>query len=228
MKSLIDIGKKYPTSKNKFGFVELYDVFFKQYQNKNINILEIGVDNGDSLRLWREYFSKANICGIDIKKKNFDITGVEIMCGSQSDNSFLKSVVSKYQNFDIIIDDGSHISKDIISSFKYLFNHLNRDGIYIIEDLQTSYLRRYGGSRLNLNKKQTAMNFVKKLADSVNYEHNDRPFYKKNSYDGLIKSVQFFQNIVFIQKGESKKYYYPNKEKSTIVNYIKKFISLFY
>ena len=135
MKSLIDIGKKYPTSKNKFGFVELYDVFFKQYQNKNINILEIGVDNGDSLRLWREYFSKANICGIDIKKKNFDITGVEIMCGSQSDNSFLKSVVSKYQNFDIIIDDGSHISKDIISSFKYLFNHLNRDGIYIIEDL---------------------------------------------------------------------------------------------
>ena len=69
MKSLIDIGKKYPTSKNKFGFVELYDVFFKQYQNKNINILEIGVDNGDSLRLWREYFSKANICGIDIKKK---------------------------------------------------------------------------------------------------------------------------------------------------------------
>jgi len=228
MKSLIDIGKKYPTSKNKFGFVELYDVFFKQYQNKNINILEIGVDNGDSLRLWREYFSKANICGIDIKKKKFDITGVEIMCGSQSDNSFLKSVVSKYQNFDIIIDDGSHISKDIISSFKYLFNHLNRDGIYIIEDLQTSYLRRYGGSRLNLNKKQTAMNFVKKLADSVNYEHNDRPFYKKNSYDGLIKSVQFFQNIVFIQKGESKKYYYPNKEKSTIVNYIKKFISLFY
>ena len=228
MKSLIDIGKKYPTSKNKFGFVELYDVFFKQYQNKNINILEIGVDNGDSLRLWREYFSKANICGIDIKKKKFDITGVEIMCGSQSDNSFLKSVVSKYQNFDIIIDDGSHISKDIISSFKYLFNHLNRDGIYIIEDLQTSYLRRYGGSRLNLNKKQTAMNFVKKLSDSVNYEHNDRPFYKKNSYDGLIKSVQFFQNIVFIQKGESKKYYYPNKEKSTIVNYIKKFISLFY
>ena len=54
MKSLIDIGKKYPTSKNKFGFVELYDVFFKQYQNKNINILEIGVDNGDSLRLWRD------------------------------------------------------------------------------------------------------------------------------------------------------------------------------
>ena len=51
---------------------------------------------------------------------------------------------------------------------------------------------------------------------------------QKNSYDGLIKSVQFFQNIVFIHKGESKKYYYPNKEKSTIVNYIKKFISLFY
>ena len=59
MNSLIQIGKKYPTSKNISGFIELYESFFKDYKDKNINILEIGVDNGDSLRVWREYFTKA-------------------------------------------------------------------------------------------------------------------------------------------------------------------------
>ena len=228
MSDLINIGKKYPTSKNRSGFVELYEDFFESFRNKKINILEIGVDNGDSLRLWSEYFTNANICGIDIKKKQFQINKVNILCGDQSDELFLKSVVDKYRNFDIIIDDGSHVSKHIISSFNFLFKYLNKDGLYIIEDLQTSYITRYGGSRVNLKKSNTSMNFIKKLTDSVNYEHYDRPFFRKTSYDGLIKSVQFFQNIVFIRKGDSKKFFYPDKPKKTIVDYLKKFISLFY
>ena len=228
MTSLIDIGKKYPTSKNISGFMELYESFFKDYKDKNINILEIGVDNGDSLRVWREYFSKANICGIDIIKKDFKISNVEILCGSQNDPIFLDTVIKKYNNFDIIIDDGSHLSKHIIFSFNYLFKHLNNEGLYIIEDLQTSYFRRYGGSRINLNKKKTSMNFIKKLADSVNYEHYDKPFFKKSSFDGKIKSVNFFQNIVFIKRGDSKKYFYPTAKKKSLVDIIKKFISLFY
>ena len=228
MNSLIDIGKKHPTSKNISGFMKLYDSFFKDYKDKNINILEIGVDNGDSLRVWREYFSKANICGIDIIKKDFKISNVEILCGSQNDPIFLDTVIKKYNNFDIIIDDGSHLSKHIIFSFNYLFKHLNNEGLYIIEDLQTSYFRRYGGSRINLNKKKTSMNFIKKLADSVNYEHYDKPFFKKSSFDGKIKSVNFFQNIVFIKRGDSKKYFYPTAKKKSLVDIIKKFISLFY
>ena len=228
MTSLIDIGKKYPTSKNISGFMELYESFFKDYKDKNINILEIGVDNGDSLRVWREYFSKANICGIDIIKKDFKISNVEILCGSQNDPIFLDTVIKKYNNFDIIIDDGSHLSKHIIFSFNYLFKHLNNEGLYIIEDLQTSYFRRYGGSRINLNKKKTSMNFIKKLTDSVNYEHYDKPFFKKSSFDGKIKSVNFFQNIVFIKRGDSKKYFYPTAKKKSLVDIIKKFISLFY
>ena len=99
MNSLIQIGKKYPTSKNISGFIELYESFFKDYKDKNINILEIGVDNGDSLRVWREYFSKAKICGIDIIKKDFKIPNVEILCGNQTDPIFLNSVVNKYKNF---------------------------------------------------------------------------------------------------------------------------------
>ena len=67
--NLFNIGKKYPTSKNITGFIEIYEFYFNQLKEKDINILEIGIDNGDSLRLWRDYFTRANICGLDIDKK---------------------------------------------------------------------------------------------------------------------------------------------------------------
>lgn len=228
MNDLIDIGKKYPSSKNYAGFLKVYENYFKKLKEKEINILEIGVENGDSLRIWRDYFKKANICGLDIKKKNFTINNVEILCGDQSDHKFLDSVIEKYKKFDIIIDDGCHVSKYIINSFEYLFDYLSSDGLYVIEDLQTSYIPRYGGSRVNLNKKNTTMNFIKSLSDSINYEHNDKPFFKKNKFDGLIKCVHSHQNISFIEKGSSIKYFHPEVKKENFVNKVKKLISYFY
>ena len=226
--NLIEIGKKYPSSKNISGFIQLYEQYFTPFQDSKINILEIGVDNGDSLRIWREFFSKANICGIDIDKKNFKINNTNILQGDQSDVNFLKSLVSEYKKFDIIIDDGSHQAKHIIASFNYLFNYLSDNGLYVIEDLQTSYIPRYGGSRINLKKKKSSMNFIKSLTDSINYEKNNRPFFKKNKFDGLIKSINFHQNIVFIYKGESVNYFYNQDFKETFSDQIKKFLSKFF
>jgi len=226
--NLIEIGKKYPSSKNISGFIELYQKYFSSYRNDKINLLEIGVDNGDSLRIWREYFINANVCGIDINKKNFTINDTEILIGDQSDCKFLQSIINKYKNFDIIIDDGSHQSKHIITSFKFLFPYLNNSGMYVVEDLQTSYIPRYGGSRINLNKKNSSMNFVKSLSDSINYEKNDKPFFKKNKFDGKIKSIYFHQNISFICKGESNNYFYNQDSKPSIFNKIKKIISYFF
>ena len=202
---LINIGKKHPTSKNVSGFIELYQKYFADFKDKKINILEIGID-----------------------KKDFSISGTEILIGDQSDHNFLKSVIDKYNNFDIIIDDGSHQSKHIITSFKYLFPYLNNNGLYVVEDLQTSYIPRYGGSRINLKKNNSSMNFIKSLSDSINYEKNDRPFFKKNTFDGKIKSIYFYQNIAFVNKGESVNYFYNNDNKLSFINKIKKIISIFF
>jgi len=226
--NLIEIGKKYPSSKNISGFIQLYEKYFTPLRDSKINILEIGVDNGDSLRIWREFFSKANICGIDIDEKNFKIDDTDILQGDQSDLNFLKDLVNKYKKFDIIIDDGSHQAKHIIASFNYLFTYLNNNGLYVIEDLQTSYIPRFGGSRINLKKRKSSMNFVKSLTDSINYEKNNRPFFKKNRFDGLIKSINFHQNIVFINKGESVNYFYNQDFKETFTDQIKKFLSKFF
>ena len=143
---------------------------------------------------------------------SFSIKGVDLIQGDQSDINILKKIVKKYKYFDIIIDDGSHLSKHIIKSFKYLFASLKNNSLYIIEDLQTSYMPRYGGSRINLKKRSTSLNFFKSLTDSINYEINDKPFFKKTKFDGLIKYVHFYQNVVVIKKGHSKKLFYKKTE----------------
>lgn len=226
--NLLDIAKKYPTSKNSHGFIEIYNKYFSSLREQKINILEIGIERGDSLRMWREYFVNASICAIDLHDRNISVSNTDILIGDQSDYSFLETLVSKYGKFDIIIDDGSHQSKHIISSFKFLFNHLSDNGIYVVEDLQTSYQPRYGGSRFNLKKKNSSMNYIKSLADSVNYEHKDKPFFKRNLFDGNVKSVSFYQNIAFVIKGESVNYFFKDIKKNTFSDKLKKIISFFY
>ena len=225
---LIDLFKKYP-SKGKLHFLKIYEHYFKDFKNKKINILEIGVHEGKSLMIWKDYFPKANIVGIDLKTYNFKINRIFTFQGDQTDTNFLLTVARKFKKFDIIIDDGSHICSHIIKTFGVLFDYLKNDGLYICEDLQTSYWPRYGGSRINLNKKNTSLSFFKTLVDSGNYESHDRPFYKKSKFDGKIKFVHFFQNLVIIEKGRTNNLQYNNfKLKNKLLDFCKKFISKFY
>ena len=225
---LIDLFKKYP-SKGKLHFLKIYENYFKNFKNQKINILEIGVHEGKSLMIWKDYFPKANIVGIDLKSYNFNINRIFTYQGDQTDANFLLMVATKFKKFDIIIDDGSHICSHIIKTFGVLFNYLKDDGLYICEDLQTSYWPRYGGSRMNLKKKSTSLSFFKTLVDSGNYEAYDRPFFKKSQFDGRIKFVHFFKNLVIIKKGATNNFRYNNfKLKNKLSNFFKKFISNFY
>ena len=221
---LTDLEKKYPT-KGKTHFLKIYENYFSPLKNKKINILEIGVYEGKSLMIWKSYFPNANIVGIDIQSYNFQIERIKTFVGDQTDLKFLSGLLKKYRNFDVIIDDGSHISKDIIKSFIFLFDFLVDGGLYVVEDLQTSYFPRYGGSRINLKKNNTSINFFKSLIDSGNYEKNDRPFYKKNKFDGNIKFVHFYQNLMILKKGKTHLLQYKNSKNGGFINCIKKYSS---
>ena len=225
---LIKLSKKQNTTKKGLGYFEIYEKYFKEIRFKKLKILEIGVENGGSIRTWRRYFPRSKIVGLDIKKKDFNIKNVDLIQGDQSSSEVLNKLIKKYSAFDIIIDDGSHYTKHVIKSFKYLYKALKKEGLYIIEDLQTSYIPRYGGSRIRLNKKNTSMNYFKKLSDCVNYEHFNRPFYKKNKFDGLVKSVNFYQNIIFIRKGTTEKYYHSSDVKNTFIDFFKRIFSKFF
>jgi len=162
---------------DKSGFHEYtphYHNHLKHLRFKKIKLLEIGVggyDNidygGNSLRMWKNYFSQGQIFGIDIyDKSNLEEKRIKIFEGNQRDTKFLSDILQIIGNPDIIIDDGSHINEDIIISFQYLFPKLSRGGLYVIEDTQTSYINSYGGDSTNLDSPLTTMNYFKRLIDS--------------------------------------------------------------
>lgn len=136
-----EILDKYNTKKNsKFNnFGKYYEKHMNLFRDKNINYLEIGSSRGESLYAIKEYFTNAKyIVGIDINP--FSITfenrdrNIFIEIGNQKNELFLNKINQKYGPFDIIIDDGSNLIDDKITSFNILFPLLNNYGLYIIEN----------------------------------------------------------------------------------------------
>ena len=204
--NLYSLFKKFNTDKLGMGYAEIYESYFKSLREKKLNILEIGVSRGASIKVWSEYFINSTIVGIDIDKvdeKIFNINkkNIGIHQGSQSDKVFLDKIINEYKKFDIIIDDGSHYPKDVIKSFKILFPALDSNGLYFIEDMQTSYNHFFHGNPFDLKYSNTHMNFFKHLTDSLNYQEIANPFYKKNIFDSKIKNISFYHNLVIIKKG---------------------------
>lgn len=130
--NLIELCEKYKA--HKFSYcLEVYEQVFAPLSNKPIKLLEIGIQNGGSLKAWQEYFPNGSIFGIDIDKKY--CTQSNHFCGSQSDLLFLSNVLEKIGTLDIIIDDGSHHNCDQQTSFNFLFPKMSNNGIYAIEDM---------------------------------------------------------------------------------------------
>lgn len=201
------------------NYIKHYQHHFKSRRREALNILEIGIggyDNpehgGQSLRMWKAYFPNSNIFGIDLyNKKPQEESRIRCYQGSQVDETFLRSVVSDIGRVDIIIDDGSHICSHVVKTFEVLFPLLDSNGIYAIEDLQTSYWEdgSWGGSldRTSLN---TSMGFLKSLVDGLNYEEFKDPGYTPSYSDQNIIAMHFYHNLAFIYKGK-------NNEGSNIV-----------
>jgi hypothetical protein len=136
--SLNALGIICGTDKSQLGFDYLrhYDRALTQFRNVPINMVEIGVFNGASTRMWKRYFPKATIVGVDIQDrcKAYEEDRLKIEIGSQSDGAFIDALMAKYPPT-VMIDDGSHIASDIIFTFERAFPAVLPGGCYIIEDL---------------------------------------------------------------------------------------------
>ena len=129
-------------------FLEAYETHFASFRDKPIRLLEIGVNKGGSLQLWRKYFGKkAIIHGIDIDPSvlSLGIKNCDIHIGSQNDPIFLKSILDEHGPFDIVIDDGSHLMQHQITSFETIYPTMSENGVYVCEDSFTSFWSEYGG-----------------------------------------------------------------------------------
>ncbi len=136
--------EKYNSDKISSGYLARYDIFFEDWIDKPVNLLELGVHRGGSLLLWHDYFLSGTITGVDIKlPKDFEAKErIHLYEGSQTDTKFLSDVARRVapNGFDIIIDDASHFGEFTKISFWHLFdNHLKPGGLYVIEDWGTGY-----------------------------------------------------------------------------------------
>jgi len=206
---------------DKYGahwYMPHYQTHFGRFKNKKIKILEIGVGGNEdplcgakSLRVWKAFFRRGAIYGLDIHdKKALQERRIKIFQGDQTDKDFLRDVIKTMGEADIIIDDGSHVNSHIVTSFEVLFPLLKTGGLYVIEDMQTSYWPNYGGDSVDLHRPGTAVNYFRNLIDGLNHEEYIRPGYTPTYFDKHIISMHFYHNMLFIYKGD-------NNEGSNIV-----------
>lgn len=180
-------------------YLDVYDRYFAPYRNSPVKMLEIGVYKGGSLELWREYFgAKATIFGIDIDPEcaNCVTPPTRVRIGSQGDPAFLRSVVDELGQPNIVVDDGSHIGRLQQASFNALFPLLQDGGLYIIEDLHTSYLR--GTSEGGYRRRGTCIEFVKDMIDDMHawYHHRQTATPAKEH----IRAIHIYDSMVVIEK----------------------------
>ena len=200
------------------SYFSVYEKFFHRFKNDPVCLLEIGIQNGGSLEAWGKYFETAKlIVGCDINlncsRLNYGKSNTSVVIGDADDKEVFDSLVSllKNERFNIIIDDGSHTSKDIINCFCKYFSVLDDNGVYVVEDLHCSYWGGFGGG---IYHPYSSIQFFKKIIDIINFEHWGnaqsrmdlvRPFldyYGISGFDGLemIKSVSFFNSMCIIEK----------------------------
>jgi len=141
METLETIFSKYDTDKNSsfHNYTRQYESLLRDFRDKKIKYLEIGVFNGGSIKAMKEVFKESTcILGLDIdtRCKIYEDTeqNIFVEIGNATDDNFINYITQKYGRFDIILDDGSHINKDVIKSFELLFPLLNDNGLYIVED----------------------------------------------------------------------------------------------
>lgn len=192
-------------------YIEKYVSHFSPLKNKRNTILEIGIGGyssqlagGNSLRMWKHYFKNSHIYGIDVHdKSHVQERRITIFQGSQDDEKFLRRVVGSIGVIDIVIDDGSHINGHVIDTFKLLFPSLSENGMYVIEDTQTSYWPKFGGDSYDLNSSKTTVGYFKNLIDGLNHSEIARIGYVSSYLDCNIKSIHFYHNQIFIYKGKN-------------------------
>jgi hypothetical protein len=155
------------------SYLEVYTDLFGSVRFQPVRMLEIGVQNGGSLELWNEFFPNAEMilgCDIDPRcgKLEYASGKIEVIVGDAATPAVQAQIAMRSAELDIVIDDGSHRSEDIIRNFARYFPTLAPGGIYVIEDLHCSYWKKFGGG---LDEPASAMAFLKHLCDAVNFEH---------------------------------------------------------
>jgi hypothetical protein len=204
MKKLFKSFRTAPKYSIKWSnYFEIYENIFRKFVNKKITFVEIGIGDGGSLFMWKNFFGKkARIIGIELnpEAKKLEKFGFEIFIGNQSEPLFWKQFYNKVGKIDILLDDGGHKNIQQITSFMESYKFINPNGLIAIEDTHTSYMKKKG---FNNPSKYSFINFCNTLIESI---HRRNPMLDKrlNNFSKKIESIFFFDSIVSINFSSKK------------------------
>ena len=172
-------------------YFAVYDRLFSPWVGKRFTFVEVGVFNGGSLLMWRDYFGpQARIIGVDFnpEAKRLEADGFEIFIGNQADPAFWRDFVAAVGPVDVLLDDGGHTFEQQIVTVDAIVPAINDGGLVVVEDTHTSYLADFGGP-----SNRSFVAWAKTVVDGINHRFSDlagRPG------EQAIFSVAFYESIV--------------------------------
>ncbi|MGY2050713.1 class I SAM-dependent methyltransferase [Methylobacterium sp. JK268] len=183
-------------------YLDAYDRHLSRYRGRPVRLLEIGVNHGGSLQVWRRYLGpEAVIHGLDIDPRCATVGGpdVTIHIGSQTDTALLRRVAEAMGGIDVVIDDGSHVSAHQIASFETLYPLVAPDGVYAVEDVHCSYWPEVGGG---LRAPGAFMEYAKDLLDRLHarYVRDPDPEPRDPGFADVTESIAFYDSLVVFEK----------------------------
>lgn len=178
------------------NYFPVYDHLFSKYRNQEIVFVEVGVLDGGSLFLWRDYFGpKARIIGIDLnpaagKWKDF---GFEIYIGDQADPAFWQDFFKKAGHIDVLLDDGGHTNEQQVTSVIESLHHINDGGLIVVEDVHTSYQKEFGNP-----SRGSFIEFSKLGIDSMHSRFPELGI-PNSAFSHAVWAINFYESVVAFQ-----------------------------
>lgn len=211
---------------NKWShYFDIYHRHFADFRGQAPTVLEFGVFQGGSLMMWKDYFGGGRICGVDINPRCKSLekqTGCEIFIGDQEDRGFLRELAAELGEICIVIDDGGHKGSQQIATFEEMYPAVSSPGVYLVEDLHTSYWMSYrGGCRA----RGTFVEYAKQFIDWQNARHfseapkkrqpvgrilrhwlstvgRGRPFPAPKNFASSARCLAFYDSVLVIEKAQ--------------------------
>ncbi|MCH9663054.1 MAG: class I SAM-dependent methyltransferase [Gammaproteobacteria bacterium] len=185
------------------SYFQVYDRLFSRFVGKEIIFVEVGVLGGGSLQMWRDFLGeKARIIGVEFHPgaKELEKEGFEIHIGDQADPKFWADFFAKIGKVDIVLDDGGHTFEQQIITADSVLPHIKDDGMLVTEDVQTSYMRLFGGP-----SRHSFVSYACNKIHGINYRYGKFASKKYREgivlrrrvhTDNLVYSISFFQSII--------------------------------
>jgi cephalosporin hydroxylase len=179
-------------------YFHIYERHLARFKHAPVLMFEVGTGEGGSAEMWKRYFGPlSRIVTIDIEDK-YHVNGDQIYArqGDQADAEFLKSLVDEFGVPDIVLDDGSHIMRDVAATFETLYPLLRSGGVYLVEDMNAAYYPDYGGG---LQHRDSFIERCKTLVDDMHAVHTNGAM-TQTPFGAETFAITFYDMVVVLEK----------------------------